>query len=80
MARICDYLEALVRALADEELPRANRSTGIEVDTSALEIELLHEAFGPALPLVQQVIGLPQIATRGELDTLARRVQRFFWD
>ena len=80
MARICEFLEALIRSLADEELPRAGKSAGVEVDTTALEIELLHEAFGPALPLVQQVTGLPRIATRSDLDTLARRVQRFFWE
>lgn len=80
MARICEFLVALVGLLAEEELPRANRSASVEVDTTALEIELLHEAFGPALPLVQQVVGLPRIATRADLDTLARRVQRFFWE
>lgn len=71
---------ALVGSLAEEELPRVNQSAGVEVDTTALEIELLHEAFGTALPLVQQVVGLPRITTRGDLDTLARRVQRFFWE
>ncbi|HVA47336.1 MAG TPA: M28 family peptidase [Pirellulales bacterium] len=80
MARICEFLLALIGSLAEEELSRAEGPAGIEVDTTALEIELLHEAFGPALPLVQQVIGLPRIATRGDLDTLARRVQRFFWE
>ena len=80
MARICEFLLALVGSLAGEELPRENTSVGLEVDTTAFEIEILHEAFGPALPLVQQVIGLPRIATRADLDTLARRVQRFFWE
>lgn len=80
MTRICQFLVALVRSLAEEDLPRASQPAGVEVDTTALEIELLHEAFGPALPLLQQVVGLPTIATRGDLDTLARRVQRFFWD
>ena len=80
MARICEFLVALVRSLAEEDLPRASQPAGVEVDTTALEIELLHEAFGPALPLLQQVVGLPTIAMRGDLDTLARRGQRFFWD
>ena len=80
MAQICEFLVALVGSLAEEELPRPGEPAGVEVDTAALEIELLREAFGPALPLVQQVVGLSKIETRSDLDTLARRVQRFFWD
>lgn len=80
MARICEFLVASIGALADEELPHTGKSAGVEVDTTALEIELLHEAFGPALPLVQAATSLPRIATRADLDTLARRVQRFFWE
>jgi hypothetical protein len=80
MTRICEFLVALVGSLAEEDLPRPNESAGVEADTTALEIKLLHEAFGSALALVQQAIGLPRIETRGDLDTLARRVQRFFWD
>jgi hypothetical protein len=69
-----------VNSLAVEELPRAGQSSGKDIDTSAFEIEMLHEAFGPALPMMQQAVGLQRLATRGDLDTLARRVQRFFWE
>jgi hypothetical protein len=80
MALICEFVVSLIKELAAEELPPANVSGRTEIDTTDFEIELLREAFGPALPIMQQVVGLPRLATRSDLDTLARRVQRFFWE
>lgn len=78
MALICEFLVGLLDTLSEEEL--STHYAGGEFDTVALELALLAEAFGPAISILQQAIGLPRLATRGDLDTLARRVQRFFWE
>lgn len=75
MAAIRDFVVELVQGLAAADLSPAPGET----DTVAFERQLLEESFGPALLLLQQVVGLPRLETRAELDTLARRVQQFFW-
>jgi hypothetical protein len=84
MERTCSFLVGLCQTLAATDLPRDERSTvpdcianGV-VDTTALEIELLERALGPALHPFLAAVGMESLASRQDLDQLALRLQSFF--
>jgi len=78
MARICELLVGLTVALAGASLVRPPMTSGIpaECDTVELERRLFRDAFGPLLPDLLASFGLPQMETRGDLNTLALALQQ----
>jgi hypothetical protein len=73
MERIGQFLLSLIAELSALDLSPVG-----EADTTALEISLLHKAFGPGLYFLMDIIGLPQLQTRQDLDSLAFRLQEMF--
>src|SRR5262249_51118149 len=73
MERVHNFLLCVIEALAATDLGPAQ-----ETDTTDLEITLLKKAFGPGLDFLLELIGLPVLATRQDLDALAFRLQDLF--
>jgi hypothetical protein len=73
MERIGQFLLSLIAELSALDLSPVG-----EADTTALEISLLQKAFGPGLYFLMDIIGLPQLQTRQDLDSLAFRLQEMF--
>jgi len=73
MLRIRNLLLGLIEGLAAVDLLRAS-----EADTTELEIDLLRTAFGPGLEFLLDLIGMPQLQTRQDLDSLSMRLQDMF--
>lgn len=84
MERICSFLVAISEKLAATDLPREERATTPDciangvVDTAELEIELMQQALGPALPQFLTAVGMASLTSRHDLDQLALRLQSFF--
>jgi Peptidase family M28 len=77
MDRIGECLINLARDLAATDLPREGRIH--EEDTTAFELELLHDAVGDAgMRALALAVGLMQLKTAGDLDALASRLQGYF--
>jgi hypothetical protein len=72
MALIRDYLRCLIRRAAAEELVPSG-----EVDSTALEIRLLKDAFGSVLAQLLMAVGLSRLETRIDLDNLAMGFQAY---
>ena len=66
MARIAALLGDLVHAGASVDYSKATK----EADTVAFEIAMLRRAFGPTLPVVLKLCGVPQLVGRSDLDAL----------
>lgn len=77
MARICRLLVDLTVGLAGAPLERQPTAGGgpVECDTVQLELRLFREAFGPLIPLLLDTLGLAQLETREDLNSLALALQ-----
>ena len=69
MAAIATFLTEVARQCAAQDFPKAG-----EHDTTEFEVTLLKEAFGKFLPFVLPLLGLKQLETRADLDTVAARL------
>jgi len=74
MAHTASYLESLVSALAEADLPRRADPT-LQADTVAFEIESLKASLGWLLPVLLRVAGVAELASREDLDELATSLQ-----
>ena len=84
MERISEFLVQLCQTLATTDLPRDDQAATPQsledgvTDTTSLEIKLIERAFGGSLDSFLAVIGSGPLASRGDLDQLAFRLQGFF--
>ena len=72
MARIAALLADVTLACAACDLPEAVGDTA----TAAFEIALMERAFGPLLPIVLPLVGVPKLQTRADLDTFVAHLVR----
>jgi hypothetical protein len=84
MAKIRDFVVRLCRTLDGINLspsqspPTPQIAENGVVDTTDVEIELIHSALGQSLTAVLPALGLKSLATRQDLDRLAAQFQSFF--